>query len=472
MFKNLKPYSAVQPSDLPWLPVVPAHWQLVRAKDVLRPVDIRSTTGDETLLTVSSSRGVVPRSSANVTMFQAASYAGHKLCWPGDLVINSLWAWGRGLGVSQHHGIISTAYGVYRPRDTRSLNAAFLHELVRSEPFHWELQVRSKGVWISRLQLTDDSFLRAPLPLPPGEEQAAIVRYLAHANRRIDQAIAAKRKLIRLLEEQKRVLATQAITKGLDDSAATKDSGVAWIGEIPTHWSVWPIGRLARVGNGSTPARSNPRYWDAGHFPWLNSSLVNQGIVRTADQFVTATALSECHLPVVPRGSVLIAITGQGKTRGTAAVLEIEATINQHIAFLTPDARTIRAAYLKATLDAAYPELRRISDDSGSTKGALTCGDLKAFRVPVPPLVEQQRVLDFVHQETRQMDEAIVRAAHEIDLLREFRTRLTSDVVTGQVDVRSIAASLPDVSPDELAEPVDGSLDELAEEFVEDAALV
>lgn len=476
MFSKLKPHSAVQRTGLPWLPTVPSHWRMVRAKEVLHPVDIRSASGEETLLTVSSAKGVVPRASANVTMFQAASYAGHKLCWPGDLVINSLWAWGRGLGVSQHHGIVSTAYGVYRPRDTRSLNATFLHELVRSTPFHWELQVRSKGVWISRLQLTDDSFLRAPLSLPPGEEQAAIVRYLSHANRRIDQAIAAKRKLIRLLEEQKQVIVNQAVTRGLDVNASLKESGVLWLREIPTHWSVWPIGRLARVGNGSTPARSNPQYWDAGHFPWLNSSSVNQGIVTAAGQFVTATALSECHLPIVPPGSVLIAITGQGKTRGTAAVLELEATINQHIAFLTPNTRTIRAPFLKATLDAAYAELRRISDDSGSTKGALTCGDLKAFRVPVPPLAEQQQILDFVHHETQQMDAAIVRAAHEIDLLREFRTRLTSDVVTGQVDVREIAASLPDVSLDALAESVDGSvddeLDELAEEFAEDAALV
>ena len=91
-------------------------------------------------------------------MFQAESYAGYKLCWPGDLVINSLWAWGRGLGVSRYHGIVSSAYGVYRLRPPYRKYSHYIHRLVRSEPFNLELRLRSKGIWISRLQLTDESY--------------------------------------------------------------------------------------------------------------------------------------------------------------------------------------------------------------------------------------------------------------------------------------------------------------------------
>ena len=109
------PYPAYKPSGVEWLGNVPAHWEMRRGKHLFQPIDVRSDTGDEELLTVSAQRGVVPRESANVTMFKAESYAGYKLCWPGDVVINSLWAWAHGLGVSQHHGIVSSAYGVYRP---------------------------------------------------------------------------------------------------------------------------------------------------------------------------------------------------------------------------------------------------------------------------------------------------------------------------------------------------------------------
>jgi type I restriction enzyme S subunit len=177
MIGDLKPYPEYKESGLPWLGQVPKCWEVKRAKAIFQRIDERSTTGKEELLTVSSARGIVPRKTANVTMFKAESYLGYKLCWPGDLVINSLWAWAGGLGVSRHHGIISSAYGVYRIRPGAPMTPAFVHEVVRSSSFHWELRVRSKGVWISRLQLTDISFLDAPMPIPPPPEQAAIVRF-------------------------------------------------------------------------------------------------------------------------------------------------------------------------------------------------------------------------------------------------------------------------------------------------------
>ena len=113
---ELRPYPSYKPSGVPWLGDMPEHWDLKRGKMLFRCIDVRSNDGSEELLTVSSDRGVVPRSTATVTMFKAESYVGYKLCWPDDLVINSLWAWGRGLGVSRHHGIVSSAYGVYRLR--------------------------------------------------------------------------------------------------------------------------------------------------------------------------------------------------------------------------------------------------------------------------------------------------------------------------------------------------------------------
>ena len=250
-----KPYPAVKDSGVGWLGEVPEHWGLRRGKSVFRCIDIRSQTGNEELLTVSSVHGVVPRRSASVTMFKAESYVGHKLCWPGDLVINSLWAWARGLGVSSHHGIVSTAYGVYRPKV--NVNPRFIHELLRSTPFHWELRVRSKGVWTSRLQLTDDSFLAAPILLPPLPEQAAIVRFIEYVDRRIRRYIRAKRTLIVLLTEQKQAITHRAVTRGLDPDVPLKDSGVEWLGQVPEHWEVRRIKSLSLVKRGASPRLSS-----------------------------------------------------------------------------------------------------------------------------------------------------------------------------------------------------------------------
>jgi len=290
------------------------------------------------------------------------------------------------------------------------------------------------------------------VPLPPLPEQAAIVRFLDWANGRLDRAIRAKRKVIALLNEQKQAIIHRAVTRGLDPSVPLKPSGIPWLGNIPQHWELMRISRFARVGNGSTPSRSQPTYWNGGTYPWLNSSQVNRTFIETADQFVTQKALRECHLPQVLAGSVLVAITGQGKTRGMSAMLGMEATINQHIAFITLRTPGLSPEYIHLALTAAYRQLRALSDDSGSTKGAITCEDLKRFKLPIPPAVEQEGLVTYIHTETRSVTTAISRLEREITLLREYRTRLVADVVTGKLDVRDAAAQLPDEAPPETAE--------------------
>src|SRR5512136_1784557 len=132
MIRELKPYSAYKDSGLRWLERVPATWRVMRGKHVFRIVDVRSQSGEEELLTVSSADGVVPRSQKTVTMFMAESYIGHKLCWPRDLVVNSLWAWMQGLGFSRYHGLVSSAYSVYRLKSPYDSMWSFFDYLIRS----------------------------------------------------------------------------------------------------------------------------------------------------------------------------------------------------------------------------------------------------------------------------------------------------------------------------------------------------
>ncbi len=450
MIGDLKPYADYGDSGLDWLGFIPAHWGLLRAKRLFREVDERSKTGKEELLSVSHLTGVTPRRLKNVTMFMAESNVGHKVCRPGDLVINTLWAWMAALGVTRHTGIVSPAYGVYRPIDGSGMLPAYADYLLRTPLYAAEYQRRSTGVNSSRLRLYPEQFLRMIMLLPPPDEQAAIVRCLASVNGRLERAIRAKRKVIALLMEQKQAIVRRVVTRGLDASAPLKASNIDWLGDIPAHWTVWRVSRFAKVGNGSTPSRAQPRYWDRGIYPWLNSSQVNRGYIDHADQFITPTALRECHLPRVPAGSVLVAITGQGKTRGMSAKLGIEATINQHLAYITPRLPVVSTDYLHLALSAAYPQLRAISDDTGSTKGALTCEDLKRFKLALPPPDEQAALVGRVRIETSAITEAGERLEREIDFLREYRTRLVADVVTGKLDVRDAATRLPADLPIDL----------------------
>ncbi|MFH1122901.1 MAG: restriction endonuclease subunit S, partial [Pseudomonadota bacterium] len=196
MIDGLKPYLEYKASGLPWLDHIPIGWKILRGKSVFHVLDVRSESGKEEILTVSASDGVIPRRNKAVTMFMAKSYIGHKLCWPGDLVVNSLWAWMQGLGFSTHHGLISSAYSVYRPRLDFSRYWRFFHYLLRSAVYKWEFQTRSKGVWLSRLQLSDLAFMDMPILIPPKDEATAIVKFLDHATRRLNRAIRAKQKVI------------------------------------------------------------------------------------------------------------------------------------------------------------------------------------------------------------------------------------------------------------------------------------
>jgi restriction endonuclease S subunit len=369
MIDGLKPYPSYKNSGVPWLGEVPEHWEMKRGKNLFCCVDVRSETGEEELLTVSSEHGVVPRRSATVTMFKAESYVGHKLCWPGDLVINSLWAWARGVGVSKYHGIVSTAYGVYRPRKGADVDSRFIHELVRSTPFQWELQVRSKGVWTSRLQLTDESFLGAPFSLPPLPEQSAIVRFLDYVDRRIRRYIRAKQKLIKLLNEQKQAIIHRAVTRGIDPNVRLKSSGVEWLGDVPKYWAVKRLKWVTQLQRGyDLPAERRI----AGPFPVVSSG----GIIDT-------------HCEARSNGPGVV----MGRYGSTDAVFYLATDFWPHnTSLFVTDFQTNRPRW-------CYFLLRTISKADHSGKSAVPGVDRKDLfdiYVAVPPVSEQDAIVAWI----------------------------------------------------------------------------
>lgn len=441
---ELEAYQSTRSAALPWLHHIPEHWRIARAKTVMSAIDVRSATGGEELLTVSSSRGVIPRSSASVSMFMAESYVGHKLCWPGDLVINSLWAWGRGLGVAKHHGIVSTAYGVYRQRE-QTLDPVYLDHLVRSEPFRWELQVRSQGVWKSRLQMTDARWLDAPLLIPPADEQAAIVKYLAHANARIDKAIAAKRRLIALLDEYLSAALDYLLTIDGDRVEVTS------IGQSAELVQTGPFGSQLHADE----------YVDGGT-PVINPShLTGRGVDPDYAISVTDAKAKDLSRHRFRKGDVVAARRGDlgrcdvigdrevGWFCGTGCLivrLRKDKWIPEYFQMLFASPRNKERLQLGSV---------------GSTMSNLNAAQVSRLRLARPDIDVQAELI----QEARklQSDHAaqVATINREIELLREFRSRLVSDVVTGQVDVRELAASLQEPSVGMEAVGLSGEVDEL-----------
>jgi type I restriction enzyme S subunit len=223
-----------------------------------------------------------------------------------------------------------------------------------------------------------------PVPTPPKPEQEKIAAVLW----KVQRAIELEEQLAATTRELKQSAMRQLFTHGLRDERQ-KDTE---IGPLPETWSTAPLGSFGRIGNGSTPLKANTSYWANGSIPWLTSAKVYDVTIREADQFVTQTAVDECHLPKVKPGSVLLAITGQGKTLGHAAVTAIETCVSQHIAFLSFNDTPVNPHFIRLFLESRYLELRDVAQGGGSTKGALTCGFLKTFRVPKPEPEEQDQI--------------------------------------------------------------------------------
>ncbi len=216
--RGLDPKVKLRDSGVPWLGEIPAHWDIERARWLFRERDFRSESGDEELLTVSHLTGVTPRSEKDVTMFEAETNEGYKVCEPGDLVINTLWAWMGAMGRSPVRGIVSPAYNVYEPG--HRLEPAYVDALVRVPVFGQEVKRYSKGVWSSRLRLYPEGFYEVRLPVPPVREQAAIVAHIATATARLDAASAATERTIALLKERRSALIAAAVTGQLDVGSA------------------------------------------------------------------------------------------------------------------------------------------------------------------------------------------------------------------------------------------------------------
>jgi type I restriction enzyme, S subunit len=215
---GLNPRASFRDSGISWLGKVPAHWETERTKWLFIERDERSGTGEEEMLTVSHITGVTPRSEKNVTMFEAESTEGYKVCYAGDLVINTLWAWMGAMGVSPMHGIVSPAYHVYTPCER--LDPAYVDALVRIPVFADEVIRFSKGVWSSRLRLYPEGLYEIYLPVPPRDEQRAIVAHIASETMKLDDLRAATGQSIALSKERRAALIAAAVTGAIEVGGA------------------------------------------------------------------------------------------------------------------------------------------------------------------------------------------------------------------------------------------------------------
>jgi type I restriction enzyme S subunit len=450
MIEGLKPYAEYKESGLPWLDSVPKHWDMAPNRALMR--DQRQVVGsrasDYTLLSLTL-RGVIARDMVNPKGKFPAQFNTYKVVNPDDFVfcLFDIDETPRGVGLSPLKGMITGAYDIFTP--TNRINPRFL--------YHYYLFVDDgklmKPLYTGlRKTIQRGVFASLKAPLPPPDEQAAIVRFLGHANLKIDGFIRAKRKLIGLLNEQKQAIIYRAVTRGLNLDAHLKPSGIPWLGDIPVHWEQHSLWTLTKLRTDRNPGNLQ-----------LLSVFLDRGVIRYDEGGgqVHAPSLDLSNYQVAMPGDLVL--NNQQAWRGSVGVSFHHGIISPAyiVLKLSPKLNPVFTNYMMRSR-AMVDQFVAASKGVGDIQRQVFWPFLRMIQVPVPNLEEQGKIVDYLTNETRSLNTAITRTEREIALIQEYRTRLTADIVTGKLDVREAAAKLP-VSPvDAAAEPAP---DELLEEI-------
>ena len=448
MIADLKPYAEYKESGLMWLGQVPGHWETRRLRHAC---DMRVSNVDkhmkpgETPVRLCNYVEVYKneRIRESTRFMQASASEDERIRFglrKGDVLITKDSEQWNDIGVPAlvefEAPDVVCGYHLAILRSRPGLHGSFLHRALESHFIAAQFHVEANGV--TRYGLSHGAIQGVAIPLPPPAEQAAIVRFLDWANGRLERAIRAKRKVIALLNEQKQAIIHRAVTRGLDPSVPLKPSGIPWLDDIPQHWEVMRTKLLAHIKTGG---RDTVDRIDSAPYPFFVRS-------QTVERIDTYSFDGE-------------AVLTAGDGAGVAKVFHyIDGKFDYHQrVYKFSNFRRVSGQffflYLKSTL-----RFEALDASAKSTVDSLRLPLLQNFPTLVPPSEEQLAIVRAVETETGGLDTAISRVAREIELLREYRTRLVADVVTGKLDVREAAARLPDeAAPDIDDNDTDLSLD-------------
>ncbi|WHT20673.1 restriction endonuclease subunit S [Crossiella sp. CA-258035] len=415
----------------------------VRLKWLLTESDVRAGAEAEALplLSVSISWGVRRREASDMTTRAASEdLSSYKLCRAGDLVINRMRAFQGALGIAPEDGVVSPDYAVLRVApmvDKRWLNyfltsgftVATMASLVRGIG-----GTEAGNVRTPRLNISDLQSMTAPLV--SADEQRAIADYLDRETARIDTLVEEQQRLIEMLRERRHALRVHVALHGTTQ-AAEADSPLPWASKLPASWRVVPLTSAAQLESGHTPSRSREDWWTDCYIPWV--SLHDVGTMRGAKylqdtaQRISDAGIANSSARLLPVRTVVLS---RDATVGRTAIMGVPMATSQHFAawvcgpLLDPE-------YLWVLFsDAMQPFFD--SFQNGSTIRTIGMGDLKAFRIPLPPLGEQRRIVEYLDEETPKIDTVIAETERFIELARERRAALITAAVTGQIDVREM----------------------------------
>ena len=431
--KNHRPYPAYKPTGLAWLPEVPREWEMLRGKFLFTKME-RPVRPQDEVVTCFRDGEVTLRKNRRLEGFtESLKEIGYQGVRKGDLVIHVMDAFAGSVGVSDSDGKSTPVYSVCVPKKSGINNYYYAH-IVRVMAKTGYIQSLYRGIRERSSDFRFEVFGNQFLPIPPPAEQEAIVAYLDEKTAKIDRLIELKEREIKLLNEKKQAVISKVVTRGLDPNAELVDSGVDWIGKVPRGWRMSKLSYRYSVQLGKMLNAS--RFKGDYAVPYLRNQDVQWDSVNTVDLPLMDIKPEERERFSAKEGDLLLC---EGGEIGRCCVWEKKEIVyfQKAIMRLRPHERTMDCVrYLWHLLRAASAHSAFVNATGKATIAHLPAEKLSAARLPFPPLSEQREIVAYLDAEGAKTDKAIAAVARQIGLLKEYRTRLISDAVTGRIDLR------------------------------------
>lgn len=416
-----------KPTGISWLPEIPAHWDMAQLRKYLSLVSVKGK-GDKQLLSVTREKGVIVRNVDDLEEnhnFVPDDLSGYKYVQPGQFVINKMKSWQGSYGVSEYEGIVSPAYYVC---DLTFPNKTFFSKAIRSRAYVDFFAQWSKGIRVGQWDLEPIALKSIPFFEPPIEEQEKIVAYLDKQITLIESCKCQKERELQTLNEYKQAIIASVVTRGLNPDAPMKDSGISWIGLLPAHWDMKYLFQIAREH-----FISNKEIHHQNLLSLSYGRIVRKDI-NTTDGLLPA---SFDTYQIVEPGNIVFRFTDLqndhkslrvGLSKETGIITSAYVVVEVDKEFILPE-------FFYYTLH-SFDIKKLFYSMGGGLRQSLNYNGIRKLYVPIPPIEEQREIVSFIENKTEKIETMIRSLESEIEHLSEYKQRLISDVVTGQMNVQ------------------------------------
>ncbi len=442
----MKPYPNYKSSGVEWLGDVPEHWDVRRIRSIaeMRVSNVdKHTKEDEFPIRLCNYVDVykndhitkdMPLMSATASRSEIEKF---RLVQGDVLITKDSESWDDigvpALVVSSADDLVC-GYHLALLRPSEELLGAYLAWALQSKAVAYQFHVRANGV--TRYGLAHFGIESVRIPLPRIPEQNTIVRYLDYIDQRIQRYIAAKRKLIGLLEEERQAIVNRAVTRGLNPDVRLKPSGVEWLGDVPEHWEVWRLKHWVGINEAVLSETTDPAF----QFQYLEIGAVGTGILVHEPTTTTFGNAPSRARRIVRMGDTIIStVRTYLKAVWFAENVQGNLICSTGFAVLTPRNSTSPKFVSYLTQSNAFTD-RVTAESVGIAYPAIAENRFGTFHIPVPPKSEQTAIVNYLDKTTTNINATITHTRRQLDLMQEYRTRLIADVVTGKLDVREAAA--------------------------------